>query len=80
MSNPDEPLSSAPTDGYLEGVDPDAVLEADGRTLSLTPTQHERLKNRLHGEQFAALRRADGRYLVIGRGGDEGPGQRRQRV
>ncbi|SFS68614.1 aminopeptidase [Halostagnicola kamekurae] len=80
MSNPDESISSAPDDGYLEGVDPDAVREADGTSLSLTPTQHERLKNRLHGEQFDSLRRADGRYLVIGRGGDEGPGARRQRV
>ncbi|AHG00785.1 hypothetical protein HALLA_07345 [Halostagnicola larsenii XH-48] len=80
MSNPDESPPTAPEDGYLEGVDADSVLEADGTTLSLTPAQHERLKNRLHGAQFAALRRADGRYLVIGRGGEDGPGERRQRV
>ncbi len=80
MSNPDESLSSAPEGGYLEGVDADSILEADGTTLSLTPTQHERLKDRLHGDGFTALRRADGRYLVIGRGGEEGAGERRQRV
>ena len=48
-------------------------------TLSLTPEQHQRLKDGLHGARFADIRRADRRYLVIGSGSGES-GARRQRV
>ncbi|MDJ1430944.1 aminopeptidase [Halostagnicola sp. A-GB9-2] len=80
MSNPDDASRTDPNNGYIDGVDSGELAEADGNTLSLTPAQHERLKNRLHGERFADIRRADQRYLVIGRGGDDGPGKRRRTV
>lgn len=75
-SSDDEPARGGK---YIEGVDSDELLDAD-ETLAPTPTQHERLKNQLHGEQFQEIKRADRRYLVIGRGGDDGPGERRRRV
>ncbi|USZ68333.1 aminopeptidase [Halorussus salilacus] len=64
---------------YIGGVGSEELLDADD-TLSPTPTQHERLKNHLHGEQFREIKRADRRYLVVGRGGDDAPGKRRRRV
>ena len=55
--------------------------ELDGEEqLRPTPEQHERLKNGLHGDPFEAVKRAERRYLVIGRGGDNGPGKRRRAV
>jgi len=51
----------------------------DEESLSLTPEQHQRLKDGLHGPRFDDVRRADRRYLVIGSGSGES-GARRQRV
>jgi len=51
----------------------------DGESLSLTPEQHQRLKDGLHGPRFDDVRRADRRYLVIGSGAGE-RGERRRRV
>ena len=48
-------------------------------TLSLTPEQHQRLKDGLHGARFADIRRADRRYLVVG-SGSGASGELRQRV
>lgn len=64
---------------YIGSIDPGEVIEAD--QLQLTPQQHEQLKDQLHGnEQFDEIKRADRRYLVVGRGGEEGPGERRLQV
>lgn len=77
-----EESTSDATDGrseYIGGVDADEL--APGDELRLTPRQHERLKDELHGsDQFAEIRRTERRYLVIGRGGTDGPGARRRRV
>lgn len=62
---------------FVAGVDPDD-LQREGR-LQPTPEQHERLKQGLHGELIADLRRAERRYLVIGRGVGEA-GRRRRTV
>lgn len=62
---------------FLDGIEIDELR--DERRLELTPEQHERLKNGLHGEGFDRLRRADRRYLVIGRGRGNA-GQRRVTV
>ncbi|TKX48491.1 aminopeptidase [Halorubrum sp. SD690R] len=51
----------------------------DDATLSLTPEQHQRLKDGLHGARFDDIRRASRRYLVVGSGSGES-GRRRQRV
>jgi len=57
------------TGAFLEDVDPTAVT--DGEALSLTPEQHQRLKDGLHGTRFDDVRRADRRYLVVGSGSGE---------
>lgn len=63
---------------YIGDVDSDVVADAQ---LQLTPQQHEQLKNQLHGSsQFDEIKRADTRYLVVGRGGEAGPGKRRLQV
>ena len=51
----------------------------DEATLSLTPEQHQRLKDGLHGVRFDDIRRASRRYLVVGSGSGES-GERRRRV
>jgi hypothetical protein len=68
-----------PTDEtFLDGVEPGEVVDVD--RLRLTPEQHERLKDGLHGDRFTDIRRSERRYLVVGRGGEDGPGERRRRV
>lgn len=51
----------------------------DDATLSLTPEQHQRLKDGLHGARFDDVRRASRRYLVVGSGSGES-GVRRRRA
>lgn len=64
---------------YIGDIDSDTVV--DDAQLQLTPQQHEHLKTKLHGStQFDEIKHADTRYLVVGRGGEEGPGKRRSEV
>ncbi|QLH83723.1 aminopeptidase [Halosimplex pelagicum] len=65
---------------YVEGVDGAGLVDASPDSLTLTPQQHERLKTHLHGERLNDIQYSDRRYLVVGRGGDDGPGRRRRRV
>ena len=51
----------------------------DEATLSLTPEQHQRLKDGLHGACFDEIRRASRRYLVVG-SGSGASGERRRHV
>ncbi|RAW46471.1 aminopeptidase [Halorubrum sp. 48-1-W] len=51
----------------------------DEATLSLTPEQHQRLKDGLHGARFVDVRRASRRYLVVG-SGSGASGERRRHV
>lgn len=66
------------TERLIDGVTGEQVTSEE--QLRPTPEQHERLKNGLHGALFEDIRRSDRRYLVIGRGGDDGPGRRRKQV
>lgn len=71
--------TEAEDDPYICGIDADK-LEGEEQ-LKPTPEQHEQLKNGIHGEAlFNQIRRAERRYLVIGRGGEAAPRKRRQRV
>ena len=74
MSNGESELPDAE---FIDGID-DEGLHDESR-LRPTPAQHERLKDGLHGDLFDEIRRAERRYLVIGRGGGEA-GERRQLV
>lgn len=77
----DDPDAGEETDesAYIGGIDPDEVVGEE--QLRPTPPQHEQLKNELHGaDQFGEIKRAERRYLVVGRGGAEGPGKRRLEV
>lgn len=82
MGGNDEPSDGSSAERaeqpYIDGVDADE-LHGEGQ-LAPTPAQHERLKRRLHGDRFAAIRRAERRYLVVGRGGEGAPGRHRRTV
>ncbi|OYR55439.1 aminopeptidase [Halorubrum halodurans] len=64
--------------GDLVGGVEEAGLHG-GESLSLTPEQHQRLKDGIHGPRFDDVRRAGRRYLVVGSGSGE-RGKRRRRV
>lgn len=74
----DQSVPGADDTAYVDGVDPDGVVSEE--QLRPTPHQHEQLKDQLHGEQFQEIKRAERRYLVVGRSGEEGPGKRRLQV
>ncbi|WP_436928908.1 aminopeptidase [Halosimplex halobium] len=65
---------------YVDGVDGGDLVDTSPDSLTLTPEQHERLKTHLHGDRLNEIEYSDRRYLVVGRGGDDGPGRRRRRV
>jgi hypothetical protein len=65
---------------FVDGVDGGELVDASPDSLTLTPEQHERLKTHLHGDRLNDIEYSDRRYLVVGRGGDGGPGRRRRRV
>jgi hypothetical protein len=69
-----------PTDDTGDEIpDGDETLdEISGVTLS--PADHQRVKDLVHGEQMQRLRRHDRSYLVAGAGGDTGAATRRQTV
>ena len=71
-------VAGADTEAGFIGDVADEELH-DEATLSLTPEQHQRLKNGLHGSRFADLRRVNRRYLVVGSGSGSS-GQRRREV
>ncbi len=70
-------LNNNEEEKYIEGIDPEELT--DSRKLSLTPEQHERLKNKLHGNLLNKIKRAEQRYLVIGSGRGKQK-ERRQKV
>lgn len=79
MSDGHESEEVADESTYIGEIDSADVV--DEQQLRPTPEQHEQLKNKLHGSnQFNQLRQVDRRYLVVGRGGEEGPGSRRLMV
>lgn len=51
---------------------------ADG--IPLSPAEHERVKNLVHGQQFQRIKAFNRRYLVVGTGEDDEAGERRQFV
>lgn len=57
----------------------DEILE--GLTeIHLTPTEHQRVKDLVNGDQLDRLKGHERRYLVAGAGGDTGAASRRQLV
>ncbi len=65
-------------DDYIEGVDGSDLTGTE--TVSVTPEQHERLKEVIYGDAlFDRIRNSERRYLVVGRGDGEA-GKRRKTV
>jgi hypothetical protein len=77
MPTDEDPEGPDERDDYIDDIDPEELT--DDARLAPTPEQHEQLKNGLHGDQLKQIKRADRRYLVIGRG-DGDAGDRRLRV
>ena len=55
-------------------------LVAGVESLTLTPEEHQRLKDIVHGDEFRQFREYERIYLVCGAGGDSGAASRRQLV
>jgi hypothetical protein len=67
------------------GTAPDAIPDEDelldGLTgISLTPEEHQRVKDLVNGEHLRQVKEYERRYLVAGAGGETGAASRRQLV
>ena len=45
---------------------------AEIEAISLTPSEHQRIKDLVNGEQMNRIKSYDRRYLVVGAGGETG--------
>jgi len=71
MGPEDDDTAEIPTEEEL-------LDEIEG--VRLTPSEHQRVKDLVHGEQLDRIRGHDRRYLVAGAGGETGAATRRQLV
>ncbi|WP_225935364.1 hypothetical protein [Halobaculum magnesiiphilum] len=72
---------SGDEDDWERSQIPDADEIMDGiESISLTPTEHQRIKDLLNGERLNRIKRFDRRYLVVGAGGDTAAAERRMIV
>lgn len=55
----------------------EAALRAGIEGITLTPTEHQRVKDVVHGEHLDRIKGYDRRYLVVGAGGETGAASRR---
>ena len=53
---------------------------AEIEAISLTPSEHQRIKDLVNGEQMNRIKGHDRRYLVVGAGGETGAATRRRIV
>lgn len=58
----------------------DEEVIAEIEAISLTPTEHQRVKDLVNGEQMNRIKGHDRRYLVVGAGGETGTATRRKIV
>lgn len=77
MSDTDGPEFGELADGEVPGED---ELVAGVESLSLTPEEHQRVKDIVHGDEFGRLAEYERRYLVCGAGDDSGAASRRTLV
>lgn len=80
MSDPEEPGDGGDTGGFLPGVSETDIQQTGPEALTLTPDQHEMLKEKIHGPRYNQILYSERRYLVIGAGGDTDAADRRQLV
>lgn len=66
-------------DGEASPPDSDEVM-AEIEAIRLTPSEHQRVKDLVNGEQLSRITGFDRRYLVVGAGGATGAATRREIV
>ena len=66
--------------GQNEGIPSEDELVKGVESLTLSPEEHQRIKDLAHGDEFQRLRQYERIYLVCGAGGDSGAADRRQDV
>lgn len=73
---------SEPNDGESEatGIPGEGEVIDEVEAISLTPSEHQQVKDLVHGEQMARIKSHDRRYLVVGAGGKTGAATRRETV
>ncbi|MFP8953972.1 hypothetical protein ACLI4Z_13545 [Natrialbaceae archaeon A-arb3/5] len=82
MDSSDEAGAGGGTDSERAAneVPSEDELLAEISDISLTPSEHQRVKDLVNGDHLSRIKTHDRRYLVVGAGGDDGAAQRRKLV
>lgn len=75
MDSDDEPFEAPEPDESAIPAEDELVAELEA--VSLTPSEHQRIKDLLNGEQMNRIKGHNRRYLVVGAGGEAGAATRR---
>lgn len=78
MDADDERFEAPETDESAIPAEDELIAELE--TVSLSPSEHQRIKDLLTGEQMDRIKGHDRRYLVVGAGGEAGAATRREIV
>lgn len=66
--------------GAAESGEKNGVLDVEIDEISLTPKEHEKVKNLVNGEEMRRIQRHTRRYLIVGEGGETEAANRRMIV
>ncbi|EMA56473.1 hypothetical protein [Halococcus thailandensis] len=78
MDSNEDSLDTGDTeDGEIPGEE-EVIAEIEA--ISLTPSEHQRIKDLVNGKQMDHIKGYDRRYLVVGAGGETGAATRRKTV
>ncbi|MFC4360505.1 hypothetical protein ACFO0N_21370 [Halobium salinum] len=76
----DEDETASETEEARDDIPTESEI-LDGITdISLTPTEHQRVKDVVNGEEMRRIKGHDRRYLIVGAGGETGAATRRMTV
>lgn len=75
MDPADDRIFDSETEG--DGVPSEAELMDELRSIQLTPSEHQRIKDLVNGSQLERVRNHERRYLIAGAGDETGAATRR---
>lgn len=76
--NDDETASE--TEAVTDDIPTGSEILSEMADISLSPTEHQRVKDVVNGEEMRRIKGHDRRYLIVGAGGESGAATRRMAV